>query len=208
MSSNCILFFLKYPEIGKVKTRLALRVGEGPAVEAFTWMAEKCWHQAENNLCERQVIGSPPTRISDFDAWLTGGKSAIAQIDGTLGERLQAGILQAFQAGFSKVLCVGGDCPALGEHHYFEALEALDENDISIQPAHDGGYVMIGLKSPELRIFDGIAWSTDLVLQQTQEKAAALGLSAWIGSPMADIDTLEDWETEIAAKYPDAPQLA
>jgi hypothetical protein len=44
-------------------------------------------------------------------------------------------------------------------------------------PAEDGGYYLIGLKRPHLRLFEDIAWSTPRVLGQTKDRAREIGLA-------------------------------
>ena len=151
-----ILFFLKYPQLGRVKTRLARSVGDEQAMEAFHWMVYECWTRAKDVTAERQVYGAPEYRMDAFDEWLTGGLPATPQPSGSLGDRLIAGVEHAFARGHSKVICVGGDCPSLSKKEYEQALEALDTHDLAIYPAEDGGYVLIGLKAPNKQLFQNI----------------------------------------------------
>ena len=207
MLGTCILFFLKYPELGKVKTRLAASVGDNRAMEAFTWMVETSWTGAQSEEWERQVCGTPSNQLGAFDAWLQGGKAATTQSDGSLGKRLEAGVAEAFSEGHRGVICVGGDCVQIRATHYQAMHEALKTHDLAILPARDGGYVAIGMKAPQPEIFQDIHWSTDTVLAETLAAAKHLRLSVWLGDTFTDVDTLEDWERTVAGLYSDAPHL-
>ncbi|MEM7673214.1 MAG: TIGR04282 family arsenosugar biosynthesis glycosyltransferase [Verrucomicrobiota bacterium] len=207
MPQSCILFFLKYPEAGRVKTRLARAVGDAAAEVAFRWMVETCWSRAESSEWKRQVVGAPSSKLADFSKWLPGSERPHAQPSGSLGDRLSDGIQNAFNLGFSKVVCVGGDCPSLDYSHYSMAFEALDTHDVAIIPAQDGGYVSIGCRDPQPELFEKIAWSTHLVFEQTIERAQSLGLTVWVGETLPDIDTLTDWQESIVHQFPDAPSL-
>ena len=207
MSGTCILFFLKYPAAGKVKTRLAATLGNEKAMKAFCWMVETAWKDAVSKHWERQVCGTPETHLTDFDQWLSNGRPAKAQSVGDLGDRLIAGISGAFSEGFEKVICVGGDCVQLGFKEYSALSEALENNDAAILPAHDGGYVAIGLKAPQPLLFQNIAWSSDSVFEDTLNAAKSADLSVWIGETFTDVDTLEDWSASGAPNFPGSPQL-
>ncbi|MGB0372041.1 MAG: TIGR04282 family arsenosugar biosynthesis glycosyltransferase [Opitutales bacterium] len=207
MPNSRILFFLKYPEAGRVKTRLARSVGNTSAETAFRWMVKTCWDRATSPLWDKQVIGTPDSKLEAFSEWLRGTITPHAQPSGSLGDRLLDGTQHAFDAKASKVLCVGGDCPTLNTDHYKRAFEALENHDLVLFPALDGGYVLIGFKQPQPQLFSEIAWSTHLVFNQTLEIAEAAGLSVWVGETLPDIDTIEDWEESVAPHFPDAPSL-
>jgi glycosyltransferase A (GT-A) superfamily protein (DUF2064 family) len=72
------------------------------------------------------------------------------------------------------------------------ALGALDEHDLVLGPAHDGGYYLIGLRAPVRQLFRGIAWSTHSVLGQTVARARQLGLGAVLLPRLRDVDTASD----------------
>ena len=56
----------------------------------------------------------------------------------------------------------------------------------------DGGYVLIGLKSPCPALFDRMAWSTSSVALETFRRMAGLGLKVWLGPLLHDIDEATD----------------
>jgi glycosyltransferase A (GT-A) superfamily protein (DUF2064 family) len=93
-----------------------------------------------------------------------------------------------------KVVLIGTDCPSLEGKHIIQAFEALDQSDLVLGPAKDGGYYLIGMKCRANFLFEGITWSSELVLSQTLALAAAQGLQTSLLPVLEDIDTLEDWE--------------
>jgi len=52
----------------------------------------------------------------------------------------------------------------------------------------DGGYYLIALRRPIDGLFRGVAWSTAAVLEQTRERARALGLSVHLLDSWYDVD--------------------
>jgi len=83
------------------------------------------------------------------------------------------------------------DCPGLDGACLVEAARRLRKTDVVLGPVADGGYYLIGLRRPAPQLFDGIAWSSEHVLQQTVERIAASGLSHQLLSVKEDIDDLE-----------------
>jgi glycosyltransferase A (GT-A) superfamily protein (DUF2064 family) len=72
------------------------------------------------------------------------------------------------------------------------ALAALDQHDLVLGPAHDGGYYLIGLRAPVRQLFRRIAWSTQAVLEQTVARARLLGLSTLLLPRLRDVDKVSD----------------
>ena len=94
-----------------------------------------------------------------------------------LGCRMRA-IVEA-RAGVDRggVILIGSDLPTLPAAYIQSAVESLREgSDLVLGPTEDGGYYLIGLARPASGLFEGIAWSTLTVLEQTLERARSAGL--------------------------------
>jgi hypothetical protein len=110
------------------------------------------------------------------------------QPDGDLGARM----LGAIAANNGPTLVIGTDCPALTPAHLRDAALALEDADVVLIPAEDGGYVLIGARAAHEKIFSGIAWSTASVLQETRARVSSLGLKGIELPALWDIDTEAD----------------
>jgi rSAM/selenodomain-associated transferase 1 len=110
------------------------------------------------------------------------------QPDGDLGDRM----LGAIAAAQGPALVIGTDCPAFTVEILRAAADALQQADIVLIPAEDGGYVLIGSREPHPQLFDGIAWSASSVLAETRARIAALGLKAVELPTLWDVDTEDD----------------
>lgn len=97
-----------------------------------------------------------------------------------------------FAQGYQQICLVGTDVPSLPLPHYRDALRALSQHDLVIGPARDGGYYLIGLTRPHPELFINIPWSTDRVMDLTQQKAVAAGLKIAILPTWSDVDTVDD----------------
>ncbi len=103
---------------------------------------------------------------------------------------------EAFRRGARRVAIVGTDAPFVSRETVLEAFRSLDDHDLVLGPAHDGGYYLLAVDRPCPALFQGIAWSTRSVLAGTVERAGTLGLAVRLLEPLRDIDTLEDLRAE------------
>jgi rSAM/selenodomain-associated transferase 1 len=190
-----LIVFIRFPESGKTKTRLIPAVGAQQAatiqhqmtVHALAVVAE--FARETNVAVELRSTGAPVEQV----AAIYGSSFRIRdQGDGPLGARLRIAVRDAFQGKATRVVVIGTDCPALSLTHLRAANAALAETDVVLGPALDGGYYLIGLRQNHPQLFEGIAWSTDQVLEQTRHAADRLGLSVRLLEPLPDIDRPED----------------
>lgn len=190
-----LLVFTRFPEPGKTKTRLIPGLGAKGAArqqEIMTgWMLlqAKRWAHSTDRSIHVLVTGAPLRR---FAQWLGKDLTFIQQADGDLGNRMHQAFTHAFNEGAEKVLVVGVDCPELSSDVLDQATRALDDCDVALYPADDGGYVMLGLKEPRPELFQNIEWGTDQVLRQTRERLKDAGVSVVEGPVKHDVDEPED----------------
>jgi rSAM/selenodomain-associated transferase 1 len=140
---------------------------------------------------EALATGLPVELCGDPDpaSWYDGPPlSLAAQGEGDLGRRL----FRAAARAAGSVILIGTDCPALDRHRLKAAAEALATQDAVLHPAHDGGYVLLGLRRPHLSVFKDIRWSTAEVAAQTMARIDALGWSLRLGDTLHDVDRPQD----------------
>ncbi len=116
------------------------------------------------------------------------------QQGGDLGDRMVHAIRQLLQAGNAGAIVVGSDCLDLRGGHLVRAAQALANHELVLMPAIDGGFALIGCTRIDSRLFRGVAWSSERVLEQTLDNAAELGYRHHLLETVRDIDTLQDLE--------------
>jgi glycosyltransferase A (GT-A) superfamily protein (DUF2064 family) len=89
-------------------------------------------------------------------------------------------------------LVIGTDCPALGASHLRRAARALDADDAVVIPAEDGGYVLIGMKTPAPELFAGMPWGSERVMALTRQGLAAMGWRWSEPATLWDVDRPAD----------------
>jgi rSAM/selenodomain-associated transferase 1 len=193
-----LIIFVKSPIPGDVKTRLIPHLTGIEAADLYKcFVADTLKKVTQISPCMRtQVAYQPHSKASDL-SWL-GLKNPpeIFKQDGrSLGERLIHAFGQAFGRGARQIVIIGSDSPNLPKCYIEQAFTALEEADVVLGPAHDGGYYLIGLSRPCLKLFDDVSWSTDQVFERTAQNAQNLGYSLKVLPFHYDIDTIEDLKT-------------
>jgi rSAM/selenodomain-associated transferase 1 len=191
-----ILLFVKYPEPGRVKTRLAAKVGAAEAAQIYQKLvAAVCKSLPKSAMTV--VCYDPPERRAEIESWLAPQLPATAQyhpqVPGDLGARLVEAFAHAFELGAEQVAVIGSDCIELTAAIFAETWRALEETDAAIGPSEDGGYYLLALKQPEPRLFSEIPWSTDEVLGKTLRAAKACGLRLHLLPILRDVDDENGW---------------
>lgn len=180
-----LLIFAKLPEPGRVKTRLIPELGADGACRAYIELFQRTLRQTATWPGERWLYCAPQHSASFFiEAAEQHDLRLRTQADGDLGERMFAALSDHPHGA----LLIGSDCPLLDVTHLAEAATALDQHDVAILPSEDGGYVMIGQRSPHPAPFNDMTWSHAEVFKHTRERAVAAGLSVWVGPTLWDVD--------------------
>jgi rSAM/selenodomain-associated transferase 1 len=185
-----IAVFAKVPRPGAVKTRLISALGaEGAAA-------------LQARLIDRTLAKAHAVPAAVACLWLAGqiehypvpsGQRWEAQQGADLGARMAQAFLVTLARSRACVL-IGTDCPALAPAHIQCAFEQLEQHDVVVVPAEDGGYVLIALKAPQPRLFEDIRWGGPTVMQETRARIDTAGLRACYLPALPDLDTPADLE--------------
>lgn len=187
---NLLLVFVKNPERGKVKTRLAKTLGKEKAYHTYLKLLDFTIDVAEEVQAQKQIWYS--SFVDEADG--LGGPEFEKKLQ--RGENLGERMLYAFQSGlsehFEKIVIIGSDCPGISVNIIEEAFFKLDETDVVIGPSEDGGYYLLGLKKMIPEIFEDISWSTKSVFSETVEVLMKKSMKYSELPTLNDIDTEED----------------
>jgi rSAM/selenodomain-associated transferase 1 len=192
-SRNSYGIMIKYPEPGRVKTRLARDVGDYRASEICRQVAERVVRNTapEGLDYQRIIFCDPPERETDFSNWFPGEQLEV-QNGSSLGDRMDTIIRYLLSGGAEKAVITGADIPNLSRDIICQAFHELDNADVVIGPAYDGGYYLIGMKSPIPELFRNMPWSTSQVLSETIRALNQSGKSYCLITMLSDLDTAAD----------------
>jgi len=191
---RCLILFARYPEKGKVKTRM-VRDGNGELVtNLYRCFIEDCLERMSKGNYSFSVACDPPGRENAF-AQLFGGRILCTSQRGSdLGARMSNAFAQCFKEGLTSVVIVGSDIPDLPREFIENAFEALEEHGAVLGPSKDGGYYLIGFAKDFFyrAVFENMTWSTDCVFQETLRRLRREGISVYLLPLWRDLDTCED----------------
>jgi rSAM/selenodomain-associated transferase 1 len=188
--SRVLGLFAKWPQPGAVKTRLGgprewgARVARAFLLDTMARLAR---------VATRRVLVFAPAEARGDFAELAGTWELEAQAEGDLGRRIERFIHGQIAGGARRVVVVGTDSPTLPVAYVEEAFAVLEEADVVLGPATDGGYYLLGCGPRLPPIFDGVAWSSDRVLAQTVERLRDPAWRLALLPPWYDVDTPGDW---------------
>lgn len=186
-----ILLFSKAPIAGKCKSRLVPLLGENGAAR----LQEKLIHKIlfdlyDYKLCPFEIWESEPTNY--FTELNLGFKVNVKTQQGdNLGERMSHAMSDSL-TGCENVMIIGSDCIEFTKEYITSAIQYLLNDDVVIGPAHDGGYLLIGMSQPSPEIFNEIKWGDSNVYKNTLRNVAGLGLSCGKLKALHDIDCPDD----------------
>lgn len=185
-----LIIFVRNAEAGKVKTRIAATAGASVALQVYEKLLQQTFACTSLLSCDRYVFYTD--RIGTDDVWATGNYYKMLQAAGDLGRRMQLAFEAMFAKGYERVCIIGSDCAALSGPIIEEAFASLQQHDLVIGPAKDGGYYLLGMRNSVQPVFQNIAWSTSQVFFQTMQQANAHALHTHVLPILSDVDTIED----------------
>ncbi|MBK1832191.1 glycosyltransferase [Verrucomicrobiaceae bacterium R5-34] len=221
-----LLVFLKEPLPGKVKTRLAQDVGHEEAARYYRALVEVLLKQLQGlEKCRIRFCYAPDDANDAIRFWLlplmngsSGEEEGVylsptalgekyrqeidfrPQGEGDLGERMARAFDDGFADGYQHISIIGTDCPDCGARWINAGFSrmASPQRDGIIGPSTDGGYYLLGLKSPCPELFQNIPWSQADVLAKTLVAAGDTNLTLEQLPPLTDIDHIDDWNRAMA----------
>ncbi len=185
----------KVPGMSPVKSRLHAALTAERATELY-----RCFLLDRLDAIARLEDVSPVVAFTPEDAehvmrgLAPAGFELVPQRGGDLGQRLSALLTALVERGHAGAIALDSDSPTLPMAYVADAAKVLAGGrcDVVLGPCEDGGYYLVGLRSPQPALFEGIPWSTDAVFAMTLDKARARGLSVHVLPRWFDVDTEGD----------------
>lgn len=197
-SKNALIIFTRNPELGKVKTRLAVTVGDKIALEIYKLLINRIVGVSEKTTADKYVFYSE--NIQENDAWNSDVFKKKLQHGEDLGDRMNNAFEELFKMNYQKVVIVGSDIYELTSQDIEDSLSALETDDFVIGPAKDGGYYLLGMKQLNSNIFKNKNWGTSTVFKDTMEDLK--NEKVYLLAVKNDVDVYEDIENvEVFQKY-------
>ena len=185
-----LVIFCKRPALYQGKQRLAKTIGAAQAL-LFAQAFLACTLEDARAWPGPVVLSPASVDDHDWAATLWLGAEVMAQPDGGLGDRLLTIDQQLRDQGHQQIIFMGTDAPMLSPAHFEQARRALDDHDIILSPALDGGVTLMGARRSWPQMAD-LPWSTDRLGYALEQLCQAQGYPVKNIRPSYDIDVAED----------------
>lgn len=186
-----LVIFCKRPLYGQGKQRIAATLGKDVAYQVACSLLSCALEDASS--WQGPVVLSPASE--EDREWaedlLLRDYQVVPQCDGNMGVKLNYVDQCLRQQGASPLLFIGTDAPEHSPQHYAEFKQALQQQDIILSPAADGGVTAMGSRVPWPAL-DQLPWSTPTLGQQLAEACQASGFQVAFSSAGYDVDTEAD----------------
>jgi len=185
----------KRPAAGQTKTRLCPPLSGAAAADLYEHFLQDTLHimRAVTGV-ERAIVYLPEAEQAYFSA-LAPDMTLYPQQGEDLGARLDNLLTAALSRGATAAVVMDSDSPTLPPALLEEAFARLNAGaDVVLGPCDDGGYYLIGLRSPQPRLTRDVTMSTATVLKDTLAIAAELELQVHLLPVWYDVDTQPELE--------------
>ncbi|MBV5278048.1 MAG: TIGR04283 family arsenosugar biosynthesis glycosyltransferase [Campylobacteraceae bacterium] len=191
MHPNALIYFIKAPIQGKVKTRLAKSIGDEEATTFYLHCVEKLLRLKAPPKCDIFIAYDDVDEKISLPTCLE-NTNLFYQTKGDLGVRMCEAFAHVFALDYENVILVGSDIPDIDETILKESLDLLSTSDALLSPTFDGGYYLIGFhaKTFTCKAFENIVYSQNDVFEKTLVQLKPLHVSH--GQRLRDIDTIDD----------------
>lgn len=190
-----IAVMTKVPGMTAVKSRLHESLGEARATELYRcFLLDRLDAVAALRDISGVVAFTPHEAAAVMRTLAPPSLQIVPQRGADLGQRLSSVLTDLLNLGHAGAIAVDSDSPTLPMAYVAEAAAVLSgaRCDLVLGPCEDGGYYLVGLRSPQPALFEGIPWSTGAVFAMTLDKARARGLSVHVLPQWFDVDTDAD----------------
>ena len=217
MQTVAVAVICKTPIAGKSKTRLSppLRPEECAAISScfIRDLSSTIQSLADDGDVTGYAVYTPLGSEAALRGLLPDRFALTLQGEGDLGARLLKATADLLDAGHAGVILVNSDSPTLPKAILRAAVDAVRCGDnVTLSPAYDGGYTLVGLSRPHSHLFTDIPWSTNEVYRLTLERARDIGLPVMNVPGWYDVDDAASFrmlEDELSGCRPGfaAPEL-
>ena len=217
MQTVAVAVICKTPIAGKSKTRLSppLRPEECAAISScfIRDLSSTIQSLADDGDVTDYAVYTPLGSEAALRGLLPDRFALTLQGEGDLGARLLKATADLLDAGHAGVILVNADSPTLPKAILRAAVDAVRCGDnVTLSPAYDGGYMLVGLSRPHSHLFTDIPWSTNEVYRLTLERARDIGLPVMNVPGWYDVDDAASFrmlEDELSGCRPGfaAPEL-
>lgn len=190
--TNALILFAFIPPEEPEKNKLMPHLSYEETVTLHGCFAKDIYQKAGMVGADVYVFFTPRDKGAEFRKLLGEDVILLPQHGSGLGERMKNAIGSVLRMGYDKVVLMGTDIPHIHTETIQNAFDQLENKDVVICPALDGGYYLIGMKREYDSIWNLKRYGTNTVIYDTLQHIKAENLSVSVGQMYYDVDRKED----------------
>src|SRR5260370_5660895 len=173
MSDTALVVMARYPEVGKTKTRLARTIGHDETIRLYRAFLADLAQRFAGQPCDLHWADTADgvdyhAFVARFAPVFARHMRCFPQQGADLGARLLNVFKWTYERQFERTIVTSSDSPQISREIVARAREALDEADVVLGPAEDGGYYLIAMRKP-YDVFRSLPMTTSAVKRKTIE---------------------------------------
>jgi rSAM/selenodomain-associated transferase 1 len=193
---KAVIVFVKNPQLGKVKTRLAKSIGDEGALKVYKYLLKFTKDLIKKTNAD-QLFLYHYEEIIEVNKWTVLNCKNQLQSKGDLGNKMHSAFEYVFSKGFERVVVLGSDCLEVTPEIINNSFFILEQSDSVIGPAKDGGYYLLGLNKMIPEIFNHMPWSKSNLCEETIREIEANKLNYKLLPTLSDVDYIEDLDGKL-----------
>ena len=197
--SRVLIVFTRNLIKGKVKTRIAKKLGDETAFAVYRYLLKNIMKLTTNIKSDIQVSVYYSEFIDKADHWPGNIRKELQKGD-DLGTRMGHALSHEFSHNKQQVCIIGSDVFNLDESIIHSAFDLLSSHDVVIGPASDGGYYLLGMNNYHKELFEGFNWGSNSILSDTIKRIESLAMGYVLLPELNDVDEVQDIPAEIVNK--------
>ncbi|WP_235296449.1 TIGR04282 family arsenosugar biosynthesis glycosyltransferase [Portibacter marinus] len=186
-----LIIFVKNAIPGTAKTRIGRIKGDDVAMKVYQRLLTYTRDLVKDLQVQKIVFYNKYIEHDGF--WANHLFSKKLQVEGDLGQKMAHAFFNEFNEKVTSVVIIGSDCAELKEKDVKKAFQILENKDVVIGPAQDGGYYLLGMNEYYPELFEDKPWSQEDLLKETLATLDERGLTYELLDEKSDIDYWEDW---------------
>lgn len=188
-----LFIMARLPVAGRVKTRLAKRIGAVAATNRYRHLLTAILRAVGSDPRWETILAVTPASAMAERNWkrIAPHCRVVAQAQGDLGQRM-ARLLS--YAGKAPAAVMGSDIEGVTSTHVALCFQALRGRHAMLAPAEDGGFWLCAVKTAgplarrDAGPFRSVLWSRADTFERTKGALTAFGLGVGVGPIRRDVD--------------------
>jgi len=190
MKKTAIIVFIKNPDLGRVKKRLAKTLGDEKALTIYKGMLEHTLLITKSLSSDKYLLYDREATRGDI--WPDDVYVKRVQDGADMATRIRKAFKKVFDKGYEHVVIIGSDCLELDERVIRLAFRQLEHFDCVLGPTKDGGFYLFGMNEYSKEVFKTPGWGTNTLSAEVLKTLQDQHKSCFMLSELTEIATIDD----------------